>query len=209
MNSKVRLSLVVVAVLAVAVGLGYYVTGASTGSQSLTLSGTIEATEIHLASQSGGRIQQVYAQEGDPIHTGQTLIAVYSAMNGANEKITAPIDGVVLERLYEPGELAAPGVTLMVIANLNDLTLKVYVPENRYGQVSLGQTYSVTVDSFPGRTFDGTVTHIADQAEFTPRNVQTVEGRQSTVFAVTLALAPSDGKLKPGMPADVRFQMNQ
>jgi HlyD family secretion protein len=150
----------------------------------------------------------VDAQEGDPVRAGQNLLAVYSAVGGVNEKITSPIDGVVLQRLIEPGELAAPGVTLMVIANLNDLTLKVYVPENRYGQVTLGQMYPVTVDSFPGQTFDGTVTHIADQAEFTPRNVQTVEGRQSTVFAVTLALAPSNGMLKPGMPADVRFQIN-
>src|SRR5512133_2191635 len=126
MKSNMRLSLVVVVVIAVVVGVGYYVSRASTGSQSLTLSGTIEATEIHLAAQVGGRVQQVDAQEGDPVRTGQNLIGVYSAVGGVNEKITSPIDGVVLQRLIEPGELAAPGVTLMVIANLNDLTLKVY-----------------------------------------------------------------------------------
>jgi len=62
------------------------------------------------------------------------------------------------------------------------------------------------VDAFPGQVFKGSVRRIADRAEFTPRNVQTVEGRKSTVFAVVLALDPSGGKLKPGMPADVTFR---
>jgi len=63
----------------------------------------------------------------------------------------------------------------------------------------------VTVDSFPGETFTTTVSHIAEQAEFTPRNVQTIEGRTSTVFAIKLQVQDPDGKLKPGMPADVTF----
>jgi HlyD family secretion protein len=63
----------------------------------------------------------------------------------------------------------------------------------------------VTVDSFPGETFTATVTYISSQAEFTPRNVQTVEGRKNTVFAVKLKLEDTSGKLKPGMPADVTF----
>jgi HlyD family secretion protein len=61
------------------------------------------------------------------------------------------------------------------------------------------------VDSFPGVTFNATVIHIADQAEFTPRNVQTIEGRTSTVFAIKLQVQDPSGKLKPGMPADVAF----
>ena len=63
----------------------------------------------------------------------------------------------------------------------------------------------VTVDSFPGQVFQGTVQHIADRAEFTPRNVQTPAGRRTTVFAVKLAVDNPEGKLKPGMPADVVF----
>jgi HlyD family secretion protein len=70
----------------------------------------------------------------------------------------------------------------------------------------LGQTCQVTVDSFPGQTFIGTVSHIADQAEFTPHNVQTTDSRKKTVFAIKLTLEPSVGLLKPGMPADVHFQ---
>ncbi len=81
-----------------------------------------------------------------------------------------------------------------------------YVPEDRYGQISLGQQAQVAVDSFPGESFSAEVIHIADQAEFTPRNIQTVEGRSSTVFAIKLKVTDSEGKLKIGMPADVVFE---
>ncbi len=197
-----RMLIVVVVIGALAL-LGWQYLQASTDNATYTLSGTIEATEIHLASQIGGRVKQVHVDEGDHVQAGQNLIDVYSAMSNMNEEVTSPIDGVVLERLIEPGEIAAPGGTLMVVADLSALTLTIYAPENRYGQFALGQTYPVAVDSFPGQTFSGTVSHIADHAEFTPRNVQTKEGRESTVFAIKLTLAPSDGKLKPGMPADV------
>ena len=64
----------------------------------------------------------------------------------------------------------------------------------------------MTVDSFPGEVFKASVVYISDQGEFTPRNVQTQEGRRSTVFAVELSIRNDDGKLKPGMPADVAFE---
>src|SRR5262249_13231892 len=201
-NRRSPLPFAAVAILIVAGGV-YFFQRSSADTHKLTLSGTIEATEIQVATRIGGQVKNVYVNEGDHVQEGQDLIDVYSSSGGVNEKITSPLDGVVLERLAEPGELKAPGSTLAVVANLEALTLKVYVPEDRYGQVALGQTYSVTVDSFPGETFSAKVTHIADKAEFTPRNVQTVEGRKSTVFAITLNLAPSGGKLKPGMPADV------
>jgi HlyD family secretion protein len=119
--------------------------------------------------------------------------------------VTAPSDGIVLARNVEPGEVVNPGSIVFTIGQLSDLSLTVYVPEDRYGEVAIGQVVKVTVDSFPGETFSATVIHIADQAEFTPRNVQTVEGRKTTVFAIKLRLDDPEGKLKPGMPADVTF----
>lgn len=119
--------------------------------------------------------------------------------------LTAPVDGKVLYRAVEPGEVVQPGVPLLTLARLEDLSITVYVPEDRYGEVSLGDEAAVTVDSFPDIAFSAIVTRIADEAEFTPRNVQTAEGRRSTVFAVELAVSDPDGRLKPGMPADVDF----
>jgi hypothetical protein len=83
--------------------------------------------------------------------------------------------------------------------------LTVYLPEDSYGKVKLGQAAQVAVDSYAGVTFSASVVRIADQAEFTPRNVQTVEGRRTTVYAIKLDVPNPDGKLKPGMPADVTF----
>jgi HlyD family secretion protein len=119
--------------------------------------------------------------------------------------IVAPIDGVILTRNVEPGEFIQTGGTALTMADLNQITITVYVPENLYGQISLGQTATVKVDSFPNETFNATVIWISSQAEFTPRNVQTVEGRSSTFYAIKLSVENIDGKLKIGMPADVIF----
>lgn len=168
-----------------------------------TLSGTIEATEVHLGSEVGGIVDRVNVAEGERVENGAVVAVVHG------DYIRAPINGVVLERVAEPGEVVPAYSTLVTIADLSDLTLTVYAPEDRYGHIILGQTCPIKIDSFPEMTFHGTVSHIADKAEFTPRNVQTTENRKSTVFAVKIKLDPSDGLLKPGMPADVHFQNNR
>ena len=123
--------------------------------------------------------------------------------------VNAPMSGVVLTRNVEPGEFVQPGATTLTIGNINELTITVYIPEDRYGEISLGQSATLTVDSFPDISFDATVIQIADKAEFTPRNVQTVEGRSSTVFAIKLSVQDPEGKLKIGMPADVVFSASE
>jgi multidrug resistance efflux pump len=94
----------------------------------------------------------------------------------------------------------------MSIANLDEVTLVVYIPENRIGQVQLGQEVEVQVDSFPDRVFVGHVASIAGEAEFTPRNVQTQEERVNLVFAVKVRIPNPNHALKPGMPADATMQ---
>jgi HlyD family secretion protein len=116
--------------------------------------------------------------------------------------IVAPASGVVLERSIHEGELAAPGATLLTLGDLNQVTLTVYVPEDKLGQVFIDQQVEVRVDSFPDRTFLGTVVAIAHEAEFTPRNVQTQEERVNMVFAVDVSIPNPDHALRPGLPAD-------
>ncbi|MEJ5311563.1 MAG: HlyD family efflux transporter periplasmic adaptor subunit [Anaerolineae bacterium] len=119
--------------------------------------------------------------------------------------LTAPIDGVVVDVIMHPGEVAAAGATLLTIADLNKLTLTVYVPQNQLGQVYVNQPVQITVNSFPGRIFKGHVSRIAESAEFTPRNVATQEERVNLVFAVEITVQNEDNALKMGMPADVVF----
>jgi HlyD family secretion protein len=120
--------------------------------------------------------------------------------------LIAPLDATVISRSIEPGEIALPATPLLVLADLEHLHITVYLPEDRYGLVKLGNKATVKVDSFPGEEFNATVIRIADRAEFTPRNVQTAEGRRTTVFAIELSIENPQGKLKPGMPADVIFR---
>jgi len=120
--------------------------------------------------------------------------------------LRTPTAGTVLVRSVHVGEVVSPGASAVVVGKLQTLQLTVYLSEDTYGRVKLGQTAQVRVDSYPGVAFTGTVAHIADQAEFTPRNVQTVEGRRTTVYAIQLDVPNPDGRLKPGMPADVSFE---
>jgi multidrug resistance efflux pump len=153
--------------------------------------------------QAGARPEQLAAAQAQ-VEAAQATVNLLETQIG-RQTLNAPIDGVVLARTIEPGEVVAPGATLLVIGQLGDLKMTVFVPEDEYGRIQPGQEATITVDSFPDETFTGTVRAIADQAEFTPRNVQTAEGRASTVFAIELAIADGAGKLKPGMPADVDF----
>jgi HlyD family secretion protein len=159
---------------------------------------------------AGARPEQVSAaQAAADAAQGQAQAAqaALDVLDAQLSKLTlkSPLTGVVLTRSIEPGEFSAPGGVLLVIGQLDALTVTVYVPEDRYGQITLGQIYPVTVDSFPSETFQAKVIHIADQAEFTPRNVQSSQNRKTTVFAIRLAIDSSGGKLKPGMPVDLTF----
>ncbi|MHB8776177.1 MAG: HlyD family secretion protein [Anaerolineales bacterium] len=120
--------------------------------------------------------------------------------------IRAPMDGVVLVRSVEVGEVLQASMPTLTIGNLAQLKVTVYIPETQYGQISLGQQTTLSVDSFPNEMFTALVTRISDKAEFTPQNVQTKEGRQTTVYAIELSVDNVDGKLKPGMPVDVIFE---
>lgn len=121
--------------------------------------------------------------------------------------VKSPVNGVVLTRDIEVGDMAIAGGTVMRVAQLDSLDLVVYLPEDEYGMVNIGDSVYITVDSFAKETFEGTILRISDEAEFTPKNVQTESGRKSTVYAVKVQVLNPDHKLKPGMPADVEFSV--
>lgn len=163
-----------------------------------------EAPTVTASQRALDQAKASVAQAQNSVKQAQANLDLVDAQI-AKTTVAAPVDGVVLTRAGEPGSVVNAGGTVLTLGRLDELTITVYVPEDRVGEVALGQAASVTVDSFPGNTFSATVTYISDQAEFTPRNVQTVEGRKNTVFAVKLKLADTTGSLKPGMPADVSF----
>jgi HlyD family secretion protein len=119
--------------------------------------------------------------------------------------VRAADDGVILSSSVKKGELVSAGVTVMTIGKLSEVRLTVYIPEDQYGQLQVGQDVSITSDSFPGGIYLGTVQRIADEAEYTPSDVQTMESRKATVYAVEISVPNEDLDLKPGMPVDVEF----
>lgn len=130
-----------------------------------------------------------------------------AAVNAAQirlDKLTlrAPAAGLVSRRSIDLGQVIAPGVNTFTLVNPSRLTLTVYFPETEIGKVQFGQAVRVFVDAFPRQTFSGHTVFISSQAEFTPKNVQTAEGRVSQVFAVKIRLDSPEQGLKPGMAAD-------
>lgn len=116
--------------------------------------------------------------------------------------VRAPLAGVVSEQIREVGELVAPGMPLLVLADPQAALLTLYVAEPLLPAVRTGEEVLVVLDGRRGHPYRGTVTRIADQAEFTPSTVQTAEERARLVYAVTLRLDNRSEELKAGMPAD-------
>lgn len=119
--------------------------------------------------------------------------------------LTAPVDGSVIALTAHEGEIAAAGAPLLTLAQLERVRLTVYIPETELGRIRIGQAVQVYVTGSTDQAYEGMVVHIADRAEFTPRNVSTKEQRADLVFAVEIDLPSGDGALKPGMPADATF----
>lgn len=121
--------------------------------------------------------------------------------------LDAPVSGIVLARNVEPGETVYPGVSVYSLGDLANPWVKVYVSETKLGLVKLGQKAQVSVDTFPGKIYDGRVIYISSEAEFTPKNVQTQEERVKLVFGVKVSVKNQSDELKPGMPADVKLNI--
>ncbi len=120
----------------------------------------------------------------------------------ADSTVTAPAGGIVTHKAFEAGELVTPGSTILTLADLDSVYVMIYVTEKELGRVRLGDTAEIRIDAFPDRPFEGQITYISPEAEFTPKNVQTKEDRVKLVFGVKVEIGNKDGLLKPGLPAD-------
>lgn len=134
-----------------------------------------------------------------------TVVNEALGASGTIEGEAAAIDGVVTSRSAHACEVALAGISLLTVANLDQVQLVVYVPEDQLGRVALGQEVRVQIDSFAGQVFTGTVSYISERAEFTRKNVQTPEDWMRMVFAVKVRLPNPGHLLKPGLPADAVF----
>ena len=129
-----------------------------------------------------------------------------AAMRHGRTRIVAPSAARVDRLLVEPGELARPGAPVARLVTHDPLTIAVYLPQADLGRVAVGDRAEVVVDAWPDARFAGRVTRVAEQAEFTPRNVQTREDRARLVFEITVELDEDrERRLRPGMAAEAHF----
>jgi HlyD family secretion protein len=260
----------------------------SCDKRSNTVSGTIEVDEVHVGPRAAGRVDKIFAQEGDQLHPGQLIVeldaaelkarrdlaaaqidtaihdadsqqaqldflrddakrkqdllkrkvvsptdaerAISAAMaqeraveaartrviqaraqladidaQFAEMRINAPTDSILEVLSVKVGDVLPANREVATLLLPQHLWVRVFVPEPWLGLIKVGDAVRVRVDSFPDKDFPGTVEQINRQAEFTPRNVQTVEDRIRQVFGVKVRLKDSEDKLRAGMSADVYF----
>ena len=144
---------------------------------------------------AGHRVEQLKA----------TLATARERLN--DTAIYAPFVGVILRKNVELGETVAQGTPIFTLGDLDNPWIKVYVKEDKLGLVKIGQKATITTDSYKGKTYEGTVSYISSEVEFTPKTVQTQEERVKLVFGVKVSVKNNNWDLKPGMPADVRISI--
>jgi len=157
------------------------------------------------------------AQEGarrEQIAAARAVLASAESQLGALEAtipnyfIRAPWSGVVTDRAHEPGEAVSAGMAVLTVMNPDDRWVRIFIPEDQVGAVHLGQRASITSDAFPTRGLSGHIRWISNEAEFTPKNVQTKDDRVRLVYAAKVQIdGDTSMVLKPGTPADVRVEI--
>lgn len=124
----------------------------------------------------------------------------------ADAELHAPRDGVIRNRILEPGDMASPQQPVYTLALTDPIRIRAYVDEPDLGRLRLGMTARIATDSFPGKTYHGWVGYISPTAEFTPKSVQTTEVRTSLVYQVQVHVCNPNDDLRLGMPATVTLE---
>lgn len=163
-----------------------------------------QLAQLHLL-EAGTRPEEIAQQKARIQNLRAQLEELNETVGETKIKASCPCQINSLD--WRPGQLIAQNQTVASLYNLEDLWVRVYVPEERFGQMRVGDPVDVLVDAFPNHPFRGTVVQLASRAEFTPRNVQTEEGRRAQVFGVKIRLDNREQLLRPGMPADVTFHV--
>lgn|SRR5574340_184075 len=165
-----------------------------------------EAQEQLRLVKKGPRIEKIERSRAQLRQAQEALALAETRLSYAT--LASPLTGVVLSHNIEPGEFVAAGTPIVTVGDLEHVWLRAYVDETDLGRVKVGQAARVTTDTFPGKGYEGRVTFIASQAEFTPKSVQTEKERVKLVYRIKITIANPHMELKAGMPADARLLLS-
>jgi len=154
-----------------------------------------------------GNLTRIDAAEQDIEVATAQISSISASLNQASiqlayTQLKSPIDGIITSRNIEPGETVNSGREVLAVSDLSRVDLKIFVDETEIGKVKPGQKVDVKVDTFPGKTYTGTVSFISPEGEFTPKIIQTKKERVKLVYLVKVSIANPNFELKSGMPAD-------
>lgn len=160
---------------------------------------TAEANRIELK-----RKQQELTGRNAEIARNRAQVGI-TEVQIADTTIVSPIDGVVLVKAVESGEVVAAGTTIVSIGDLDHPWLRAYINEADLGRIHLGGSASLSTDSFPGKKYEGRISFIASEAEFTPKQIQTKEERVKLVYRIKIDVDNKEHELKNNMPVDAEI----
>jgi membrane fusion protein YbhG len=152
------------------------------------------------------RQEQITTQRAEIARSRASLALIDSQL--ADTIAASPVDGVVLVKSADVGEVLAPGTTVVTVGDIDHPWLRGYVNETDLGKVKLGSRAHVTIDSYPGKIYNGRVTFISSEAEFTPKQIQTEQERVKLVYRIKIELENPNHELKSNMPADAEIVLN-
>jgi HlyD family secretion protein len=166
-----------------------------------------EAQEQYALVKAGPRKETIDQARARLQQTKEALALAETRLSYAT--LRSPLSGVVLSESIEPGEYVAPGTPVVTVGDLKNVWLRTYINETDLGRIKVGQRVRVTTDTYPDKHYEGRVSFIASQAEFTPKNVQTEKERVKLVYRVKVDIPNPNMELKPGMPADAEILLDQ
>ncbi len=164
---------------------------------------TAEANTLELKR----REQEIATRRAEIARSKASIALIDSQL--ADTVVATPVDGVVLVKAAEPGEVLAPGTTVVTVGDIDHPWLRGYINETDKGKVKIGSKVRVTTDSYPGKVYNGRVTFIASEAEFTPKQIQTQQERVKLVYRVKIEVENPGRELKSNMPADAEILLGQ
>jgi HlyD family secretion protein len=167
----------------------------------------LEAQEHYELVRKGPRKETIEQGRARAEQARQALAVAETRLSYAT--LSSPLSGIVLSKNVEPGEYVAAGTPIVTAGDLEHPWLRAYINETDLGRVKVGQRVRVTTDTFPGKAYDGHVSFISSQAEFTPKSVQTEKERVKLVYRIKVEIANPQMELKPGMPADAEILIEE
>jgi HlyD family secretion protein len=162
-----------------------------------------QAEQQYLLVRKGPRSEDIDQSRARLRQAGEALALARTQLGYAT--LTAPTVGVVLSKNVEPNEYVAPGTSVLTLADLRQVWLRAYLEEADLGRIKLGQRVLLQTDTYPGRRYEGRVSFISSEAEFTPKSVQTRKERARLVYRIKVEVANPASELKPGMPSDAEI----